>query len=129
MCPRTSAPQFSLLELKLHLVWAQPPETGIQAGSLGALVPGLVLVPLSDFAAKCLVPLLVPLLVIQIISSGVFFYHTSPSFCLYGFYPYPSFMQNYINAVCLSLRKYVAVCLQTVGIAHVFKYRLDFPRF
>lgn len=66
LCPSTSAPQFSLLELKLHLVCAQPPEIGIQAGSLGALVPGLVLVPLPEFAAKCLVPLLVLLLVIKI---------------------------------------------------------------
>lgn len=31
-----------------------------------------------------------------------------------------------IFAVCLSLRDYVAVCLHSVGIAHVFKYRLNF---
>lgn len=50
-CTSTLEPLFSLLELEVHCVWAQPSGMGIQAGSLGAVIVGLMFVPLCKIGS------------------------------------------------------------------------------
>lgn len=87
-CTSALEPLFSLLELVLHCIWAQPSGMGIQGGSLGSVVAGLMFAPPSEFAAVS--ALLVLLLEIkEKLFHHVFFYHASSSFHLYWFYLYP----------------------------------------
>lgn len=83
--------------------------------------------PLSEFAAKCIGLFLVLLLLIREKLSDIlcFIIQALCSVFMDFIHIYP--LSKIVCAVCLSLKDYVPVCLHSVGIAHVFKYRLNFP--
>lgn len=97
-CPSTLKPLFSLLELELHLTWAKLPEMGIQAGKSGSCCPQLCVCSPFWICSKVFRASFSSALSDQreVILSDILCFITQVLFCLYGFYPYPSFMEDYL---------------------------------
>lgn len=111
--------ETSLLELELCLVWAKPPERGIQAVESGScylklcvcspfwICSGLLRASFSSVLRRELTLSAVLCFLLQVLCS------------VFMDFIYIHLLCKMISAECLSLRGYVVGCLQAVSIAHI----------